>query len=1470
MESFALLATWLRSVINQARHGMLVYEAVRDKQGKIINFKIALANESAAETLGWPLPTLSGRHFLEVFPQARALLPAYEAVVRTGQPFRHEWEREHRHHPGKPTWYEVWATPLDDGLVISMVEVSGLRQAKQEAERHQRRTADQLRSVFDASPWAIAFLEPIHDERGTVSDLLFALANPRATQMGAYTADQLLGGRLLDLYPHVRTTGLFEEFKWVLKSGKSFQTEMFYDWDGLHGWFHVNAVRQGTGLVVTVADITARKRAELGLEEETRRFREAQTLGRVGSFEWNKGDELTRWSDELYRLLGLEPQAIPITLEMTNRWVHPDDFPGLYTLQERSIQTPGRYEHTHRIIRSDGKICWVHHRFESLADEIGQVVRVRGTVQDITQQRQAEQEVLRLKDELARRAEDKYRAVFESLAEGVSLLEVLFDEDDRAVDYRFVENNPAVEQMTGVSGSTGKTVRELFPTIDSELIQRAGEVVRTGQSVRFEHTVPALDRWFDVHEARVGGEGSRLVVAVFQDVTERKRREANVALLDEISRELARLSTPDEIRETVGTRIGEALYASDCLFGAVDEPRGEVTVHHGWPSDHLPSLEQTFRIEEVLSEASIRACRAGEPHVFHNGHSDQPPEYPSGAFVIVPFHRQGRWTAYVAVTRTEPRDWSAAEIALLQEISNRLFSRLERKQAEEALRQSEERLRLLIESAQDFSIFTTDSSGFITSWSEGARRLFGWTAEEAIGQHGEITFTPEDRAAGAPEQELVTARREGRAPDERYHLRKDGSRFYVSGVVSPIQDGGSRGFVKIARDMTEQMRAQQQLEELNENLERLVDERTADLRKNLTLLQQTEAVADMGSWAFTPATGRFEWSEGMYRLFGLETGTPISPETYLAYTIDADRAVAERIVAFLRQAPPVGDSLKEQFRIRTAEGEKTIRLKAVVQRNEAGEPERVLGVDLNVTEQVEAERRVRAAADQLQSLLNGVPAAIGILEAVRDGRGQLVDFKPALTNLPDLERTDFSAGEMLTRRLLTDSGDWGRNGLLDFYAATLQTGEPGYREITYRLNDQPHWYGIYVTRQVDDNGVVVTALDITDLKRLQLQYRHQATMLEGVLNGSANSLGVYDAVYDESGAIVDFRVRLFNRAALQLSGLRWADVDGRTLLEISPHSKEIGIFQAAVEVIKTGVEQIVTRDYPYLGKSFSIALSRFNTDGLIVGSVDITPLRQAQRQQEELVEELRRSNQSLERFAYVTSHDLQEPLRKIQSFGVMLHKRLDDRLEPAEADLLRRMQDAAVRMKTLIEELLTYARLNARKETFRWLDLNQLVREVLTDLESTIEEKAAHVELGTLPSLHGDAMQWRQLFQNLLSNALKFNRPDVTPHVWVEARTVRGGTLTDVPGLEPDRMYHEISVRDNGIGFDETHRERIFDLFQRLHGRAEYEGTGIGLAIVKKVVEQHQGTITAHGRPGEGATFCVFVPISEPERTEAN
>lgn len=240
--------------------------------------------------------------------------------------------------------------------------------------------------------------------------------------------------------------------------------------------------------------------------------------------------------------------------------------------------------------------------------------------------------------------------------------------------------------------------------------------------------------------------------------------------------------------------------------------------------------------------------------------------------------------------------------------------------------------------------------------------------------------------------------------------------------------------------------------------------------------------------------------------------------------------------------------------------------------------------------------------------------------------------------------------------------------------------------------------------------------------------------------------------------------------------------------------------------------------------------------------------------------DLRRSNDNLQQFAYIASHDLQEPLRKIQSFGDLLKTNYSDQLGEG-LDHLIRMQSAASRMSILIKDLLTFSRISTRQEAATSVSLNQVLTTVLENLEMAVLETGATVEVDSLPTVVGDESQLQQLFQNLLSNALKFHRLGVSPVVRVNTELAPRAKLPS--GVNPSRSataYHRISVSDNGIGFDEKYIDRIFQVFQRLHGKNQYEGTGIGLAICEKVVINHGGAIYANSQPGSGATFQVYLP----------
>ena len=235
---------------------------------------------------------------------------------------------------------------------------------------------------------------------------------------------------------------------------------------------------------------------------------------------------------------------------------------------------------------------------------------------------------------------------------------------------------------------------------------------------------------------------------------------------------------------------------------------------------------------------------------------------------------------------------------------------------------------------------------------------------------------------------------------------------------------------------------------------------------------------------------------------------------------------------------------------------------------------------------------------------------------------------------------------------------------------------------------------------------------------------------------------------------------------------------------------------------------------------------------------------------EQLNDQLRISNNALQDFSSVASHDLQEPLRKIQAFGGRLADRYAAGLGDEGGDYLRRMLNAAGRMQTLINDLLAFSRVTTRARPFEPVDLNRVAAEVLSDLETAVQQSGGEVTVGPLPTIEADPTQMRQLVQNLLGNALKFTRPGAAPTVrlWVEPAAGEDGAVT-------------LFVQDNGIGFDEKYLDRIFNVFQRLHGRGVYEGTGIGLAVVRKIAERHGGTVTARSRPGEGATFAVTLPL---------
>lgn len=332
------------------------------------------------------------------------------------------------------------------------------------------------------------------------------------------------------------------------------------------------------------------------------------------------------------------------------------------------------------------------------------------------------------------------------------------------------------------------------------------------------------------------------------------------------------------------------------------------------------------------------------------------------------------------------------------------------------------------------------------------------------------------------------------------------------------------------------------------------------------------------------------------------------------------------------------------------------------------------------------------------------------------------------------------------------------------------------------------------------------------------------------------------------------------------------EVDGRIGLSFYLNHVVEEYQQPFQELLQNALNNKSDFSYEYVIKTNSGALKNISTKGKIVkdenGEVlkmlcinrDITSLRSFEKEQERNIRELNRSNRDLEEFAYIASHDLQEPLRKISMFTERLKAKFDNTLDKEGELFIERILASANNMRTLIDNLLDFSRANRRSHTFDEVNLKTILDGVISELELKIEETRANISFaGTLPTIEAVTSEMAQLFSNILSNAIKFKKSQGKVQIEVHASKLSKAEK-HVLGLSPNQNFHKIEVRDNGIGFEPEYSEKIFQIFQRLNGKSEYPGSGIGLAICKKIVEKHNGLIFARSQPEQGATFTVILP----------
>jgi PAS domain S-box-containing protein len=697
---------------------------------------------------------------------------------------------------------------------------------------------------------------------------------------------------------------------------------------------------------------------------------------------------------------------------------------------------------------------------------------------------------------------------------------------------------------------------------------------------------------------------------------------------------------------------------------------------------------------------------------------------------------------------------------------------------------------------------------------------------------------------------------------------QDGSIHYYSLHFTRMSWSEDRAALVVLWETTELVKSHQEAEQAAKEA-RLraaeAEERKNRLKETLAALKESErrlhlahAAARLGSWDWIFGDTHARGSETFFLLHGLEPdpGGRLDLELYLSKIHPEDQKRVRDLTLKAISGTPYGEVEDNDFRYMMPDG--SIRWMAAYNWPiiEDGILTGITGVTMDITDRKQAEETLRESEERFRSLLeNSVDIAYrynlhaGCYDYMSPVSERVLGFTPHEIN-------EMGDTQMLARIHPDDQAP--------YLVELKRVNETGKGKLEYRFKEKGgsyRWLADYVTVINSEDGQPLyrggIIRDVTERKQAE----------EALTESRERFRNLADAMPQlvwSSGAdgVIDY----YNHRLSEYDELNQAaDVDYPWVAPLHPDDLTISR-DAWWHAIQTGATFQVEHRMRIADGSYRWHLSRGvplrGDNGAVIRwygtSTDIQDLKEAEQAIATYVKKLEDSNKELQEFAFIASHDLQEPLRKIESFSRMLLSRSDENLDDQQRDYLGRIRNAVDRMRLMIDDLLSLSRISTRGKSFERVDLNQVAAEVLSDLEERIKATRAKVEIQPLPLIEADPMQIRQLFQNLVGNALKFYRPEDPPHVKVWSHYSSGSTSTAADGSQ----VLELFVEDNGIGFDDSRIEQIFQPFQRLVGRSQFEGSGIGLAICRKIVERHGGEITASSTPGIGSTFKVVLPVN--------
>ena len=743
----------------------------------------------------------------------------------------------------------------------------------------------------------------------------------------------------------------------------------------------------------------------------------------------------------------------------------------------------------------------------------------------------------------------------------------------------------------------------------------------------------------------------------------------------------------------------------------------------------------------------------------------------------------------------------------------------EQRGAEQALRMVWQYTRNLIEASLD-PLATINTEGVIMDVNEATEAVTGVAREKLIGSEFSNYFTEPEKAHEGYRRAFA----EGSVRDYPLAIRHTSGRVtevLYNASVYRNEAGEVQGIFAAARDITERKRAEKKLHQQAALL---------DLAHDAIILRDLD-----GRIAF--------WSRGASDTYGFSVEEAVDHISQdLLQTVFP--TPLEEIQQWIAKAREWEGELRHTRKDGT---EIAVASRWSLLRDEEGGPAAIMEINRDVTFRKRAEEEARAAARYARNLIE---ASLDPLVTI-SSEGKITDVNLATEAATGVSREELIGSDFCDYFTEPEKARQGyqqafEQGTVRDYPLVIRHTSGRTREVLYNAS-------VYRDESGEVQGVFAAARDITERKRFEEELRMGRERLALALKAGHSGTFEWE---------IQNNINRWSPEIEELYGVPTGQFGG------TYENWESLVLPEDLEIARTAIrESLASGDFNSewrirrqndgevrcMGARAKVLFDESGRPARMIGTnTDITERKRAEEALEQKAAELARSNEELAQFAYVASHDLQEPLRKIVAFGDRLAAHSAPELDEQGRDYLERMQNAAKRMAQLIESLLELSRVTTKGAEFAVVDLNAVLSEVLTDLEVRIQQTQGRVEVGALPTVMADRSQMRQLFQNLIGNALKFHREDVPPVIQISGQQKRGAW--------------EIHVTDNGIGFDEKYTDRIFRPFQRLHGKNVFEGSGMGLAICSKIMARHAGQITAHSQPGKGSDFVLTLPTRSKTR----